>query len=196
MKKIFKRFAILSLATVLAGMAAPTQAVAQKAKAEQSTQSLTGTWVADMKSMMDNSVQYKKSDVIFTFSGSNVKIGIDIQAERQQGTMAIDMGIRVNGKAAYKKDGRYLKIKSTDTKPSVDFYKCKLVADEATKAALAERGITQQSLKKMIQQNMNLGEYTNTLRLFHGDLYIVEHTATTLVLSDDSGTKISFTKKK
>lgn len=199
MKKII--FTLIALCVMTSGFAQgkvqPTRKNTTIQKAVAKSPSLIGSWVTDFRQFIDNdkSVDFKKANLIMTFSptGANINMDADMAVETEGETMLI--GLNVAGKGTYKKNGNMLTINFSSSKPVLTVTKVKM--SQKMEEMLKMAGMSTNSIKQMMLDELkNDKGVTEMFSELNGDLRIEKHTSTQLVLIEpDDGTTLSFTRR-
>ncbi len=169
-------------------------------KTVQSKASILGSWVTDgLKYITDGSEDekvFEKAELIFRFTPSSIIVTFDIQASFAEDDIKMQCGISIEGEGTYSKKKNDLSIDCTGAKPKIDLYKFKLDVDEETRAALAVMGANEDFFKNMLKEQMNQSGASEMYKAIEGKLKITELTSDTMVVVDEKGKALSFTRRK
>lgn len=161
--------------------------------------SLQGNWVCnDAKSMMGDEMEDVIKNVNFklTFGASDFSLLFDFVAAPVQDGMAMEMGIKLSFNGTYSKKDKSLYLKPNPESVKTDLYKFSINLPEEQKAAMKAMGVTEESLKAMIAQGIKDDKSVQSISdAMSQPLVIKELTNTTLVLTDEEGKTLTFTRK-
>lgn len=170
---------------------------AQKKATTSAAASLIGTWVTDARNYnSDIPEQFNKADVLFTFTQNSLVIGFDFSGSVNEDKIQMNLGVKVESDFSYTKRGKTITFASKGLKPRVNVYKCNLIADAQTKAAMKLAGIDDATVKNMMSTEMQKNDWNNMFNDANGTLTITTLNTTTLALTDESGKQITFKRKK
>lgn len=184
----------LMLVTLIPGIADAQSAVT---KSKVTSGSLIGTWVTKDKSMFgDDADMFSDVDIQLAFkSDAAAQMKVALMMEKEEDGMNISMGMVATIPATYKRNGNVLSLKADKKNAKIELTNIDIDLPAELEAQLKAVGMTKQSLIDMIKGSINTQEFANELGTLTGDMNIVTLTKTTLVVSDDDGTEIKFTRK-
>lgn len=144
-----------------------------------SNNGLEGTWLADANEVMGEDMsKYDKCEFMLTFDDGKVKLGVDCSGTTGQEKLSMELGFSLECEGTYKQNDDKLKLDFSKAKPSVNIYKFKVNADDATKKILESMGMDEKSMKDQVQAQMEsqdfagnalIGEDELTIKLLEGD---------------------------
>lgn len=162
---------------------------------------LKGSWGCDAKRFIGatedvEGVEFKNANLVFTFSDRTVNISMDLNMDAGSASeFLMRIGARIQVSAIpYQLSKDILTISKSPNKPVVDIYQFDLIADANTKAALKAAGMTEASLKEMMQQELAGQSFMQEGLNFDGEMTIESLTSTKLILSDKSGETMVFNR--
>lgn len=164
-------------------------------------QSIYGTWITDGKEILgfeENDAEAKKADLIFTFnSNGNTTITIDVLMAQAEDGIEMTLGMKADMRGTYKKTGDTISLNIDDKLTKFNLYQFDLKLSPDMENALAAMGMNKQQLKQALQKEFSSQEMT---KMFSGEnlgsLSILSVTSSTLVLTDEGGTTMTFTRKQ
>lgn len=152
---------------------------------------LEGTWVADGKSFFgDEAKDFKTAELVMTLDGTNMKMDFNIEMVEEK-EMKMEMAFKVTGECPYTADDTAIHGDFTKGKTSAEI--TKFVVDEEMKKMLEKAGMTEEQMKESFKNEMKPNDMFKDLGA--EDLKIKELTDTKLVLTDNKGKDMTFTRK-
>lgn len=184
----------LMLVTLIPGIADAQSAVT---KSKVTSGSLIGTWVTKDKSMFgDDADMFSDVDIQFVFrSDASAQMKVALKMEKEEDGMNISMGMVATIPATYKRNGNVLSLKADKKNAKIELTKLDVDLPAELEAQLKAVGMNKQSLIDMIKGSIDTNQFANEIGTLVDDMNIVTLTSTTLVLADDDGTEIKFTRK-
>lgn len=157
---------------------------------------LEGTWVGDAKTLMGEDVkEFQKAELCLTFDAQHMTMVVNMEGKIDEGKdSSMEIGVKANVEYNYTRNGDKLDVKVGDKKPSVEITKFKMTLDEETQKLMEKMGMTEEKMKEELTKEMKPEEMTKDLP--NGTITIKELTETTLVITDESGKDLSFTRKQ
>lgn len=162
-------------------------------------QSIYGTWITDGKELPGfAAADFQKADYIFTFnSNGNIAITTDVIMAQSEDGIDMTLGMKTDMRGTYKKTGDTISLSIDDKLTKLNLCQFDLNLSPDMEKALAAMGVTKQQLKTALQKEFNSQEMTKMFSGANlGGLTIVSVTSSTLVLTDEGGTTMTFTRKQ
>ncbi len=202
MKKVFTTILLACAMMSVGTLCASAQKSNSKKTAKTTTvatPSLQGTWVCtEMTSIFDEEISsmMPKTNLTLTFGASDFSLLFDILATPNKDGMSMEMGMNFGMKGSYTKKDKSITLSPNPESVNIDLYKFSINLPEEQKSAMKAMGITEESLKAMIANGIKNDKSVSTISdAFTKPLTITEHTATTLVLTNEDGKALPFTRK-
>lgn len=172
--------------------------ISTSALADSKEASIIGTWVTDGAQFMDEDDQarFQKAEFVFAFTKSAVSCTMIFEGTFTESNVPMTLGVEVSGNGYYKKRGKLLDISFEDATVACKVNKFGLNVDNETKAKLNEAGLDENMLKSLFEAELKKNDWAESFESIKGKLVISQLTSTTLVLTDEKGKTLTFTRRK
>ena len=169
--------------------------------APQEEVSLLGTWEAKVKSLTENmntgiARHIDGCDMFMTFEETRMSARCNIYGSAVFQGVSISVGIKATFGADYTVEGDSLIFDYEDNEFDVDVYSVHVNADENVRAAMDAMGVNESGIREMLTDRVRPDNFRQIMG------YIGERVAyqlvdkKTLVLTDNDGKQMQFTRKK
>ena len=202
MKKTF--FGLLALCAMFAFSSCKDKAATANGETTEASASeqtgLEGTWVADAKAMMastDKSLEEscEKAELIMSLDGKNLTMSFDILCNVTEKDMNLVMGIKADFDGPYTSTDNTITADYKEVVPKVDLYKFEMNLDAETKAMMEAVGMTEDAMKEEFTKNMTPENMKDMAKSFNATINYQMPDSKTLILTDEKGEKVTFTRK-
>ena len=169
--------------------------------APQEENGLLGTWEAKVKSLTENmnvgiARHIDGADMFMTLEEERMSVRCNIYGSAVFQGMSISVGIKATFGADYVVEGDSLFFDYSENDLDVDVYSVHVNADENVRAAMEAMGVSESGIREMLTDRVRPDNFRQVMG-YIGDRVAYQLTdKKTLVLTDQSGKQMHFTRKK
>ncbi|MCQ2197363.1 MAG: hypothetical protein MJZ60_07580 [Bacteroidaceae bacterium] len=203
MKKTF--LGLMAICTMFAFTSCKDKAAAGANEGGETTEvsgetGLEGTWEGDVSALMasageDIAKAFQNSTMIMKLDGSNITMDMDMNGTVEEGGMSITMGMKVNFEGPYTSTDNTITADYAKCTPKFDIYKLDIKGDEQTMAAMEAAGMGSEQMKQAMQEQMKPENLKEMVKDFNATIKYAMPDSKTLILTDEKGQEMKFTRK-
>lgn len=162
---------------------------------------IRGTWMAKVKSLADNmhvdiARHIDGCEMNMTFNESTADVRCNIFGSATFQGVSISVAIKVVFGADYTVEGDSIFFDYEGHDLDVDVYSVHVNADDNVRAAMDAMGVNSASIREMLTDRINPNSFRQLMGYIGDSAHYELSDNKTLVLTDDNGRQMQFTRKK